>query len=150
MFYTMIGIVVVNSFLLSSYAPVSKKDKFTDHSVFREALYKQLFKHVTGAEAAGASDMLPIAGPVAAASILPPGNTVPIADEPDTAAVAHEAGKMLIASVGSNGTIESLDRSIDSLFAQIDRIALERARIAISRCEIGILLDPNPTSLIIG
>ena len=45
--------------------------------------------------------MLPIAGPVAAASILPPGNTVPIADEPDTAAVAHEAGKMLIAAAAA-------------------------------------------------
>ena len=54
MFYTLIGIVVVNSYLLSSYAAVPKKDKFTMYLAFREALYKALFIHTTGAETARA------------------------------------------------------------------------------------------------
>ena len=64
MFYTLIGIVVVNSYLLSSYAAVPKEDKFTKHLAFREALYKALFDHATGAAAAGAKETMPVARPV--------------------------------------------------------------------------------------
>ena len=74
-FYTIIGIVVVNSFILSSYAPVSKEKKFTDQRAFREMLHKALFVRSTGADAArltGAdavsSDILPI-GPVDPAAL---------------------------------------------------------------------------------
>ena len=42
-FYTMVGIVVVNSYLLSSYASVPKKKKFVSYLAFRKALYKVLF-----------------------------------------------------------------------------------------------------------
>ena len=46
-FYTMIGIVVVNSYLLSAYAPVPEEKKFTKQIKFREALCKALFAHST-------------------------------------------------------------------------------------------------------
>ena len=83
MFYTMIGIVVVNSYLLSSYAQVPKEDKFTDHLAFRRALYQGLFEHATGAAgAAGAVEILPVAGPVNL--VLPPGDTMPVVADPDT------------------------------------------------------------------
>ena len=104
MFYTMIGIVVVNSYLLSSYAQVPKEDKFTDHLAFRQALYKGLFEYATGAAgAAGAVEILPVAGPVNL--VLPPGDTMPIVADPDTedraeiaaaAAVTHTAGELLV------------------------------------------------------
>ena len=64
MFYTLIDIIIVNSYLLSSYAAVPKEDKFTKYLAFREALYKVLFNHATGAAAAGAKETMPVAGPV--------------------------------------------------------------------------------------
>ena len=72
MFYTTIGIIVVNFFLLSLHSPVSKKEKFTKHEVFREALYKGLFDHATGAVGAGGADIasMVVAGPVTAAEAL--------------------------------------------------------------------------------
>ena len=76
MFYTLISVIVVNSYLLSSYAPVPKEKKFIEHVAFREALYKALFEHATGAAAAGAVDSLPVAGPVNL--VLPPGDTVSV------------------------------------------------------------------------
>ena len=91
---------------MSLHAPVPKENKYTDYLAFRQALYKALFQHLTGAAAAGAADTLPIAGSVNL--ILPPGDTVPIVDNPDTkdraelvaiAAVACIAGKKLIAAV---------------------------------------------------
>ena len=63
MFYTVIGVVVVNSYLLSLYAPVPKEKKFMEHLAFREALYKALFQHSTRAAVAGAAS-LPVAGPM--------------------------------------------------------------------------------------
>ena len=45
MFYSLIGIIVINSFLLSTYAPTTKKNKFSTYLAFREALYKDLFTH---------------------------------------------------------------------------------------------------------
>ena len=54
-FYTIIGIVVVNSYLLSTYTPVSKEKKFTEQIKFREALCKALFDHSTGVAAAAAA-----------------------------------------------------------------------------------------------
>ena len=90
MFYTLISIVVVNSYLLSLYAPVPKEKKFMEHLAFREALYKALFEHVTGAAAAAdAADSLPVAGPVNL--MLPPGDTVPVAAKGATAATAATA-----------------------------------------------------------
>ena len=107
-FYIIIGIVVVNSYLLSSYAQVPKEDKFIDHLAFRQALYKQLFAYTTGiAGAVGAAEILPIAGPINLQSFLPPGDTVPVVDNPDTedraemaaaAAVIHTAGELLVAA----------------------------------------------------
>ena len=43
MFYSLISIIVVNFFLLSTYAPTTKEDKFLIYLAFREALYKDLF-----------------------------------------------------------------------------------------------------------
>ena len=42
--------MVVNSFILLSYAPVSKEKKFTDQHTFRELLYKILFARLIGAD----------------------------------------------------------------------------------------------------
>ena len=39
MFYTLIGIIVVNSYLLSSHSYVANKAKFIEYLAFREALY---------------------------------------------------------------------------------------------------------------
>ena len=80
MFYTLISIVVINSYLLLSYAAVLKEDKFTKYLVFRETLYKALFKYAIGAEAAGAKDILPVAEPITTAAMLPPGDLIPRAD----------------------------------------------------------------------
>ena len=55
MFYTIIGIVVVNSYLLSAYAPVPEERKFTKQLAFREALCKALFAYSTGAVASAGS-----------------------------------------------------------------------------------------------
>ena len=108
MFYTLIGIMVVNSYLLSSYAAVPKEDKFTKYLAFRETLYKALFKHATGAEAAGAKDALPIARPTTAAAMLPPGGLIPRADTGAeganakiTARTAYKAGKILKAAAAA-------------------------------------------------
>ena len=96
----------MNLYLLSLHAPVPKENKYTDYLVFRQALYKALFQHLTGAAAAGATDTLPVAGSVNL--MLPPGDTVLIVDNPDTknraelvatAAVAHIAGEKLVAAV---------------------------------------------------
>ena len=105
MFYTMVGMVVVNSYLLSAFTPVPKKEKFTDHSAFREALYKALFQHSTGVYAAIASapDIQAVAGP--ANLKLPSGDSIPMAEKPDTEGgpefvaavkVAHRAGEILV------------------------------------------------------
>ena len=52
MFYTLISIVVVNSYLLLLYIAVPKRDKFTKYLIFKEALYKALLKYVIDAAAA--------------------------------------------------------------------------------------------------
>ena len=46
MFYSLLNIVVVNSFLLSYHAPIAKEDKFSEHRVFRKALCKGLFIYI--------------------------------------------------------------------------------------------------------
>ena len=45
MFYTLVGVIVVKSYLLSSHSYVADKAKFTEHLAFRETLYKGLFAH---------------------------------------------------------------------------------------------------------
>ena len=112
MLYTIISMVIVNLYLLSLHAPVPKENKFTNHLAFRQALYKALFQHSTGAAAAGAAESLPMAGPVNL--VLPPGDTVPVVNNPDTkdraelaatAAVAHIAGKILV-TAAANPSVE--------------------------------------------
>ena len=80
-----------------------KENKFTDYLVFRQALYKALFQYLIGAAAAGATELLPIAGFVNL--VLPPGDTVPVVNNPDiearvklaaTAAIIYIAGKILV------------------------------------------------------
>ena len=63
MFYIMIGMVIVNLYLLSSYAPVPGKERFTKQLAFREVLFKQLFEHAIGVEAV-TNAALPVAGPM--------------------------------------------------------------------------------------
>ena len=46
MFYNLVNIIAVNFFLLSTYAPAAKEDKFLIYLAFREALCKGLFTHV--------------------------------------------------------------------------------------------------------
>ena len=46
MFYRLLNIVIVNSFLLSYHAPIAKEDKFSKHRAFRKALCKGLFIHI--------------------------------------------------------------------------------------------------------
>ena len=112
MLYTVISMVIMNSYLLSLHAPVPKENKFTDYLAFRQALYKALFQHLTGAAAAGAAELLPVAGPMNL--VLPPGDTVPVVNNPDTedraelvaaAAVAHIAGEMLV-TAAANPSVE--------------------------------------------
>ena len=45
MFYTLVEIIAVNSFTLSAFSYVPKKDKFTHHLALREALYAGLLAH---------------------------------------------------------------------------------------------------------
>ena len=59
-FYSLLDIVVVNSFLLSCYAPVTKEDRFLTHRAFREALCKDLFTYAVPTAAAAAT----VVGPV--------------------------------------------------------------------------------------
>ena len=80
MFYTLIGIVVINFYLLSSYVAVLKKDKFTKYLIFKKTLYKALFKHAINVEAAGAKNVLPVARPITAVAMLPPGGLILRAD----------------------------------------------------------------------
>ena len=80
MFYTLIDIVVINFYLLLSYVAILKKDKFTKYLIFRETLYKVLFKYVIGAEVVGVKDILPVARPITAVAMLPPGGLIPRAD----------------------------------------------------------------------
>ena len=51
MFYTISNIVIINSYLLSAYAPIPEERKFTKQIKFREALCKTLFTHLTNAVA---------------------------------------------------------------------------------------------------
>ena len=83
-----------------------KENKYIDYLVFRQALYKALFQHLTGVAAAGVVDILFIAGFMNL--MLPPGDTVPIVNNSDTkdrvelaaaAAVAYIEGEKLITAV---------------------------------------------------
>ena len=45
MFYSLVGVIAVNFFLLSTYAPAAKENKFSTYLAFRDALCKGLFTH---------------------------------------------------------------------------------------------------------
>ena len=45
MFYSLVSVIVVNFFLLSTYASAAKENKFSIYLAFREALCKGLFAH---------------------------------------------------------------------------------------------------------
>ena len=95
MFYTLISIMVINSYLLLFYAAVLKEDKFTKYLAFRETLYKALFKYATDAEAAGAKDILPVAGSITVAAMLPPGGLISRADTGAEGADAKIAARIV-------------------------------------------------------
>ena len=61
MFYSLVNVIAVNSFLLSTYAPAIKEDKFLTYLAFREALCKGLFAHTRP------HSTVIIAGPITAA-----------------------------------------------------------------------------------
>ena len=44
-FFTLLGFITVNSYLVSLHSPVASADKFTCQRLFRQALYKGLFDH---------------------------------------------------------------------------------------------------------
>ena len=108
MFYTLIGIVVVDSYLLSSYAAVPKEDKFTKHLALREALYKALFTHATGAAAVGANETLPVAGPVNIP--LPPGGSIPWINQDADGAAAENARTAYMLKVVSSKEVHFVCR----------------------------------------
>ena len=65
MFYNLIGVVVINSFLLSYYAPVTNEDKFLMYLIFREALCKGLFTYIVAAVVDIVDIIItPVVGPV--------------------------------------------------------------------------------------
>ena len=45
LFFNLVNVAVVNTFLLSFHSGLSKNERFDDHLKFREALYKALFAH---------------------------------------------------------------------------------------------------------
>ena len=107
-FYTLISIMVINFYLLSSYAAILKENKFTKYLVFRETLYKVLFKYTINVEAVGAKNILPVARPTTAVAMLPPGGLIPRADtgaEKTDAKIAakivYKAGKILKAATAT-------------------------------------------------
>ena len=75
MFYSLLNIIVVNSFLLSYHAPIAKEDKFSEHRAFRQALCKGLFIHIRPqsivpiADTATAAYAVAIAGAAYTASV---------------------------------------------------------------------------------
>ena len=66
--------MVVNSYLLSSYAAVPKKEKFTKYLIYKETLYKVLLTQAIDVVVAGTQEMLPVAKPVNI--VLPPGGSI--------------------------------------------------------------------------
>ena len=79
-FYTLISIIVINFYLLSSYATILKEDKFTKYLIFRETLYKVLFKYAINVEIVGAKNILPVVRPITTVAMLPPGDLISRAD----------------------------------------------------------------------
>ena len=70
MFYNLIDVVVINSFLLSYYAPVTNEDKFLIYLTFREALCKGLFIYIVAAAVGIANAIItPIAGSINMVSV---------------------------------------------------------------------------------
>ena len=63
MFYTLVEIVAVNAFNLSTFSYVPTKSKFADHAAFREALCEGLFAHTKlTSDTAGIGDIAGIIG----------------------------------------------------------------------------------------
>ena len=100
--------IIINLYLLSLYAPVPKENKFMDYLAFRQALYKALFQYSTGVVAAGATESLPVVGSMNL--VIPPGDTVPVINNPDTedraelvavAAIVYIVGKILIITIAN-------------------------------------------------
>ena len=116
----------MNLYLLSLHVPVPKENKYIDYLAFRQALYKALFQHLTGAVVAGAADTLPVAGPVNL--MLPSEDTVPMIDNPNTknraelvatAAVAYIVDEKLIAAV--------------NIYVEHQRVSIKRAPCVICK-----------------
>ena len=151
MLYTIISMVIVNLYLLSLHAPVPKENKFTDYLAFRQALYKALFQHSIGAAAAGATESLPVADSVNL--VLPPGNTVPVVNNPDTedraelaatAAVVHIAGEMLV-TAAANPSVKHQRVSMKRASCVICKQAAKKKKRGIkgSRSHVFQALLPN-------
>ena len=70
MFYSLLNIVVVNSFLLSYHAPIAKEDKFSEHRAFRKTLCKGLFIHIRPQSIVPVADTVTIAYAVAIAGAV--------------------------------------------------------------------------------
>ena len=87
MFYSLVDIVAVNSFLLSSYAPVAEVGKFLKHRAFREALCKELFAH------ARPQSIVVVAGPATAATTIAAA-AADVADAAGVTGVEHQRVKM--------------------------------------------------------
>ena len=112
MFYLVIKIIIINSYLLSLHASVPEKKKFTIYLAFREALYKQLFMHILGVEATGKAEILSLLRSLTVSSLLSPEDTIPVADKPDVehrlkalaaAAITYKLGGILTAAIeGAN------------------------------------------------
>ena len=54
-FFTLMGIITVNSYLLSFHSPVADDDKLVCHRTFQQALFKGFFDHAASTAAAAAA-----------------------------------------------------------------------------------------------
>ena len=116
----MISVIVMNLYLLSLHAPVPKKNKYTDYLAFRQALYKALFQHLTGAAVVGAADTLPVAGSMSL--MLPPGDTVPMVNNPDTKDRAELAAAAAVARIAGEKLVAAVD-----IYVEHQRVSMKRA-----------------------
>ena len=102
-----------------------KENKFINYLAFKQALYKALFQHLIGAAVVGATESLPVVGPVNL--VLPPGDIVLVINNLDTkdraelaatVAVVYIAGKMLVTA-------------IVNLFVEHQRVSIKRTSCVI-------------------
>ena len=135
MFYTLVDITAVNSFILSSHSYVPKEEKFTDHQAFREALCSGL---LACAKYQASAIAYP---PTAAAAAACPATERPMMTRPTAACLAAGA---LAASEGIQHQRVKMKRSTYVVCKQA--CMQERRGIKGKRRQVLQALSPNSTS----